>query len=258
MIKRDEQEGSSPCMILKCLLFRVVDSHPRFRYKMTTVRIILLLMNVWLLTYGDDCARHPGWCRFARLHGNVNGAQSEYLAQLNEAEPSSERSQKTDPGSLVYVTAISKVSVNLDEFSTDPAMLARIVASLTAKDSQFWIDRATQQIWLTQYRFFFRPAFIADKYQLPLTQPNHWNFVIQGNATRDQSIDGHDSVYVNYTWSTFVLSDYNSPSISEPNLGKIGGKWVESFILPSDPYNIIQRTGYACMDESEYLIFLLS
>ena len=216
------------------------------------MRIILLLMNTWLLTYGDDCARHPGWCRFARLHGDVTGDQSQNSPELDGIEASSKQSQKTDPGSLVYVTANSKVSVNLDEFATDPAMLARIVAALKAKDSQFWIDRATEQIWLTQFRFVFRPLFIADRYQLPLTQPNHWNFVIHGNATRDRSIDGHDSVYVDYTWSTYILSDYNSPGISEPKLGKIGGKWIEPFILPSDPYNIIQRTGYACMDEGTY------
>ena len=104
----------------------------------------------------------------------MTGDQSQNLAELDGIETSSKQSQKRDPGSLVYVTANSKVSVNLDEFATDPAMLARIVTALKAKDSQFWIDRATEQIWLTQHRFVFRPLFIAGRYQLPLTQPNHW------------------------------------------------------------------------------------
>lgn len=172
-----------------------------------------------------------------------------YIQKSTEEHP-----PQRDPGSLVYAEVASKVSVNLDEFVEDPVTLARVVAVLKAKSSQFWIDRAVQQIWLTQFRFIFRPLYTDGKYQLPLTQPNHWNFVIHGDAIHDQSLDGHDSVYVNYTWSTYILSDYDSPGISEPNLSTIGGEWLEPFLLPADPYNILQRSGYACMDEGEYFI----
>lgn len=221
------------------------------------IRIILLLANACLHTSGDNCARYPGWCRFSRLHGDVNGNQLKDFAEFDGTGTGIKQTKKEDPGSLVYVTVNSKVSVNLDEFSTDSIMLARTVAMLKAKDTQFWIDRATQQIWLTQFRLTFRPLYIAGKYQLPLTQPNHWKFVVHGNAIHDRSLDGHDSVYVNYTWSTYILSDFSSPAISEPKLGRIGGKWVEPFILPADPYNIIQRTGYACMDEGKCYRFAL-
>ncbi|CAF0872522.1 unnamed protein product [Adineta steineri] len=150
--------------------------------------------------------------------------------------------------------ATSKVGVNVDEFSEDPTTLSGIVDILKAENKQFWIDRASQQILLTMYRFNFRPSFMPNKYQLPLTQPNHWKFEFHGKPTRDRSIDGHDLVYINYTWSTYLLSDFESPGISEPMLENIGGKWIEPIVLPCDPYHLLQRTGYACMDEGDFPI----
>ncbi|CAF2941675.1 unnamed protein product [Rotaria sp. Silwood2] len=143
----------------------------------------------------------------------------------------------------------SKVSVNLDEFATDEATLNSIIAELLKPNPQFWIDRIKKQVNLATFRFAFRPLFVDNKYQLPLTQPSHWHIVLHENPKHHHSIGGHDLVYVSYTWSTHILSDYESPGISEPQLGNIGGQWVEPFILPADPYNLIQRTGYACMDE---------
>ncbi|CAF3644282.1 unnamed protein product [Rotaria sp. Silwood1] len=105
---------------------------------------------------------------------------------------------------------------------------------------------------MSTYRFVYRSAYFEGKFQLPLTQPEHWDFELHGNPKRDHSIDGQDSVYMSYSWSTHILTDYESPGISEPQLETIGGQWVEPFILPADPYNLIQRTGYACIDEDTY------
>ncbi|HTM23390.1 MAG TPA: lysyl oxidase family protein, partial [Kofleriaceae bacterium] len=46
--------------------------------------------------------------------------------------------------------------------------------------------------------------------------------------------------------------DADSPGVTEPALGTIGGTWDEAFNLPVDPDLLLQRTGYACMDEFEY------
>src|SRR5262249_13714104 len=39
-------------------------------------------------------------------------------------------------------------------------------------------------------------------------------------------------------------------ALSDPALAAIGGVWDEPFLLPLDPENLFQRTGYACLDES--------
>src|SRR5207302_696088 len=53
-------------------------------------------------------------------------------------------------------------------------------------------------------------------------------------------------------WRRTPRSGPTAPSAVEPNLAKIGGSWDEPFNLPSDPELLLERTGYACMDEFEY------
>ncbi|CAF3853336.1 unnamed protein product [Rotaria sp. Silwood1] len=224
---------------------------------MSTVGIILLLMNTWLFTYGNKCITQPGKCRFSRLHGDINRDQKSRLSALGMSLTTPKVLPTIDPGSLVHITMSSEVSVNLDEFATDKITLDSIIAELLQPNPQFWIDRAKKQVNLATYRLTFRPLFVNDKYQLPLTQPSHWHIVLHENPKYHHAIGGHRLVSVRYTWSTHILSDYESPGISEPQLGNIGGQWVEPFILPADPYNIIQRTGYACMDECKILIIML-
>jgi hypothetical protein len=38
----------------------------------------------------------------------------------------------------------------------------------------------------------------------------------------------------------------------EPKLARVGGFWDEPLLLPADPELVLQRTGYACMDENSY------
>ena len=49
-----------------------------------------------------------------------------------------------------------------------------------------------------------------------------------------------------------LLSDEASPGVSERRLRRVGGKWSEPFVLPVDPELVMQRTGYACMDEDAF------
>ena len=57
---------------------------------------------------------------------------------------------------------------------------------------------------------------------------------------------------VDYRFSSTLLTDAASPAISEPRLRQIGGTWSEPFILPVDPELVLQRTGYACLNEDSY------
>ena len=71
-------------------------------------------------------------------------------------------------------------------------------------------------------------------------------------APSRRTVDGHDVVAVNYTFSSVLLSDEASPGVSEQRLRSVGGTWREPFTLPIDPELIMQRTGYACMDEAQF------
>jgi hypothetical protein len=56
-------------------------------------------------------------------------------------------------------------------------------------------------------------------------------------------------VLQDYTFHSHILSDAASPAVVEPQLAAIGGTWSEPFLLPVDPDLLLERTGYACMDE---------
>ena len=155
-----------------------------------------------------------------------------------------------DPGSLVRTTMQSQVGVVLDEI---PASLrGRAAAELVAKPSSFWSERAQAQLRLTIYRLVYRSAYYhAGRDALPLPPEPVWKVTLNG-APSHKTIDGHDVVAVNYSFSSVLLSDEASPGESEQRLRSVGGTWREPFTLPVDPELIIQRTGYACMDESQF------
>ncbi len=155
-----------------------------------------------------------------------------------------------DPGSLVRTTVQSQVGVVLDEI---PASLrSRAATDLIAKPGSFWRQRAQTQLRLTNYRLVFRSAFYhPGRDALPLPPEPVWNVTLNGAPSR-QTVDGHDIVAVNYTFSSVLLSDEASPGVSEQRLRSVGGTWREPFTLPVDPELIMQRTGYACMDEAQF------
>jgi hypothetical protein len=120
-----------------------------------------------------------------------------------------------------------------------------------ARPAAFRIGRAQAQLRLTTYRLVFRRYFYGGRQALPLPPEPLWNVQLLGLPVR-HSVNGHDVVGVNYRFSSVLVSDEASPARSEPRLRKVGGTWREPFVLPIDPELLLQRTGYACMDEDSF------
>jgi hypothetical protein len=161
-----------------------------------------------------------------------------------------------DPGALLDATMASQVGVLLDEIPMSER--DRVAQAIIAQPMSFWITRATNQAKLTTYRLVFRQLyypFTSDgkptRDSLPLTLPTAWNITFTGAPQRTM-VMGHDMVTVSYNLATTILTTFESPGKSQPELGKIGGTWDEPFVFPVDPELVFQRTGYACMDESEF------
>ncbi|HET7538870.1 MAG TPA: lysyl oxidase family protein [Polyangiaceae bacterium] len=161
-----------------------------------------------------------------------------------------------DPGALVHVTATSQVGVLLDEVPA--AIRERVASALLAKPSSFYEARARRQLTLSTYRLNFRAAFYEEdsgKNQLPLPPPEvqaiHFQ-KHQGKLAYRATVEGHDYVLADYDLDATVVTDLESPGISEPALAEVGGTWQEDFVFPVDPELLVQRTGFACMDEAEF------
>ncbi len=159
-------------------------------------------------------------------------------------------------GALVHVTAKSKVGVLLDEIPE--AIRERVAESLIAKPDSFYVARAKRQLTLATYRLNFRPSFYDEadnKKQLPLPPDEVLGITFipnKGKTAYRTKIEGHDYVLADYQLDSMVVTDAASPGTSEPALADIGGEWDEPFVFPVDPELLVQRTGYACMDEAEF------
>jgi hypothetical protein len=159
-------------------------------------------------------------------------------------------------GALVHVSASSQVGVLLDEIPMQ--MRDRVAAELIAKPDSFYDQRARRQLTLTSFRLNFRPAFYDEadgKKQLPLPPDSvvGIHFIpVDGKTARRAQVEGHDYVLADYELDATLVTDAESPGTSEPALADIGGVWDEPFVLPVDPELLLQRTGYACMDEAEF------
>lgn len=160
------------------------------------------------------------------------------------------------PGALIHVTASSRVGVLLDE--VPESIRDRVAATLIAKPDSFYEARAKRQLALATYRLNFRSSFYDaadDKQQLPLPPEAVFGLSFtpkKGKTAYRTTVLGHDYVLADYTLDTTVVTDLASPGISEPALAEIGGTWDEPFVFPIDPELLVQRTGYACMDEAEF------
>lgn len=157
-----------------------------------------------------------------------------------------------DPGALIQVTMHSQVGVLLDEIPA--SMRDRAAQMIMGKLGAFWQARARMQIEYTQYRLLSRHYFYGGqhKFQLPLPPPERWTITLLMDRPLRVLVDGHDLVVVDYLFSSTLLSDLESPVLAEPALAPVGGTWDEPFILPVDPDLLFERTGYACVDESNY------
>jgi hypothetical protein len=160
-------------------------------------------------------------------------------------------------GALLTVSAQSKVGVLLDELPEE--MRDRVAETLLQKPDEFFTERAKRQLALASYRLNFRPYFYEDdsgKQQLPLPPESVLDVALvadgSGQKVRREMVDGHDYVLADYSLKAVVVTDVDSPGTSEPALAEVGGEWDEPFTFPIDPELLVQRTGYACMDEAEF------
>ncbi|MSP60808.1 MAG: hypothetical protein EXR72_10795 [Myxococcales bacterium] len=168
-------------------------------------------------------------------------------------DPPADTAAKGDPGALIAVNMDSTVGVLLDEIPAP--MRDRVANNLIGKPLEFWKQRAEDQIELTTYRLVFRKFFYEkgkprDSLAISSTK-SLWNVALRG-APRRTMVKGHDLVVIDYTFATTILTDAESPGISEPALKGIKGRWSEPFIFPIDPKLVFQRTRFACMDEEDF------
>jgi hypothetical protein len=179
-------------------------------------------------------------------------------------------------GALINVSMESQVGVLLDDLQAlPPAEAAKIQADIMAKPQDFWKERARMQLRLTIQRQYFRQYyhgkqgedFATEKQlvanpefgQLPLTPmvtpdgKDNWSKDITINgAPTVQTIDGHKFALVKYSYKGVLVTDKDSPGRSDKNLKNVGGSVQEDHQLPVDPDQIRQRTGIACLTESEF------
>ena len=192
--------------------------------------------------------------------GEAGGAAAEAGAggsgTSGAAGASGAAGSSADPGALIHVTTTSQVGVLLDE--VPESIRERVASALLAKPDSFYEARARRQLTLSTYRLNFRAAFYEEdsgKNQLPLPPPEAQTIHFlknQGKTAYRATVDGHDYVLATYELDATVVTDVESPGISEPALSEIGGTWEEEFVFPVDPELLVQRTGFACMDEAEF------
>lgn len=168
-----------------------------------------------------------------------------------ETTPMAGIESPAEPGALIAVRLESHVGVLLDELPEgvrDQAAMA-----LLDRGEDFWRARASRQIETTLYRLVYRNFFYdeeEERGQLPLPPRELWS--IELGAPQREMVDGHDLVTVTYTLSSTLLTGYEEAARAEPELASIGGLWSEPFVLPVDPDLLLERTGYACMDEADF------
>ena len=178
--------------------------------------------------------------------------------QAPERTASSQNADATS-GALIRMDMSSTVGVLLDEIPAGPQREAA-AANALAEPASFWEARARSQVRLTSYRLVFRGQYYSASWSngnttpkgpLPLPPKAVWNVHASGQPYRTK-IDTHDLVVSDYAFSSYIVTDADSPGIVEPALATVGGTWAEPFNLPADPELLLQRTGYACMDEDEF------
>ena len=155
-----------------------------------------------------------------------------------------------ESGSLIRVSTSASVAVKLDELPE--ALRDEAARRVLDNDTEFWLKRVHKQILHTRYVLTYRRHFYPGqgKRQLMLPPMSQWRVELLADARRVR-VDGHDMVIRPYRFETMLLADPDSPAEAEPALAEVGGTWAEPFNLPHDPFWLFQRTGFACMDESE-------
>jgi hypothetical protein len=151
-------------------------------------------------------------------------------------------------GALIDVAMDGRVGVLLDELPEE--VRDRVADDLLARPASFWEDRARRQIEATLYRLVYRNFYGDDLGQLPLPPAELWSIELAAAARVE--IDGHDLVAAPYTLTSTLLASNEQPGLADAALSQIGGVVEEPFVLPADPEHLLERTGYACMNESDF------
>lgn len=163
-------------------------------------------------------------------------------------EQGAEQAPMGDRGALVAVSMESSVGVLLDELPE--AERDRAAAQLLAADSGFWQARARMQLEAALYRLVYRQFYVEEGGQLPLPPKELWQ--IEVDAPQRTRIDGHDLVVVPYRFASTLLTGAEQPGLAEARLAQEGGVHQEAFVLPADPDLLLERTGFACVNESDF------
>lgn len=156
----------------------------------------------------------------------------------------------TGGGALIQATLNSQVGVLLDEIPAP--MRGRVAADLLEHSDDFWTELARRQIRLTLYRLTLRTFNYLGKGPLPLPPEELWSIQLDEAGPSRETVDNHDLVLINYSFTSTLLTNAGSPGESEPALATAGGVWEEPFVLPLDPDLLLQRTGNACINEAGF------
>lgn len=172
---------------------------------------------------------------------------------VTEPEGDADGGPVGDPGALIRTTATGTVGVLLDEVPESER--DRVAAAVAARAEEFWKEHARRQLELTQYRLTFRQYYYEEeeaKGQLNLPPPQVWRFTLAEEGPKRTTVGGHDVVAVDYSFESEILADPATVADSDTALVDVGGTASEAFVLPVDPELVMQRTGYACIDEAEF------
>lgn len=165
-------------------------------------------------------------------------------------------------GDLIKVTIDDAVvGVHLGEVPEDQRDV--VAAELLAQPEEFWRQRAEKELEFGHYRLVYLAFYYLNEDgtdldddpetpngSLPLPPKAVWSIDL-GTAQRGL-IDGHDYVFVEYDFESYIVAKEGSAAAVTTALDHVGGKWVEELIVPADPELLMQRTGNACINEFAY------
>ncbi|KAF0406841.1 hypothetical protein F8M41_008822 [Gigaspora margarita] len=187
----------------------------------------------------------PGMTAIPAVPGqNISAANAEIFA-LDNKNPNREVE-----GALIETNFKSIIGVLLDDFSENFGMREKVANYYLGKNADFWTKKAQMQTIFTEYRQAYRTFYYSDKKQLTIPPDEVWNFNL--SKARRTKIGDHDYIAVDVDFYSVLVTDAKTINRSEPALNVIGGKWSDNWVLPVDPEFLLQRTGYACLDENSY------
>ncbi|KAL0491060.1 protein-lysine 6-oxidase [Acrasis kona] len=173
---------------------------------------------------------------------------------------------------LVQVVVESETAILLDNVPSD--LYDYVVNRYTTIKSDYWVEKAKRHYkfswYYEQWRMYFDPTFVSGaqskvgvRTQIPHTPEDTWRITLLSDTPTIKTVqynvangDGadvtHKYLVMPYRFTTYIITDHNSLVISEPDLNAVNTTHTDVIIVPRDPEDVLQRTGYACMDEAEF------